>query len=91
MSFYNKSKILLRHQSPRLPYIAQGLNSEERERSFSEMMKLALETAISSSITGIAEVSMPNAVRSDGKYVENSRVIIHKDGKKYTTEGFQIE
>jgi hypothetical protein len=55
------------------------------------MMKLALETAISSSITGIAEVSMPNAVRSDGKYVENSRVIIHKDGKKYTTEGFQIE
>ena len=69
----------------------QKLDPEERQRSFSEMMRLALETAISSNITGIAEVSTPNAARSNGKYVENSRVIIHKDGKKYTTEGILIE
>ena len=69
----------------------QELSSEERERSFSEMMWLALETAIISSLTGIDDVSALNAVRTSGKYMENSRVIIHKDGKKYTADGFLIE
>lgn len=69
----------------------QELSSEERERSFSEMMWLALETAIISSLTGIDDVSALNAVRTSGKYMENSRVIIHKDVKKYTADGVLIE
>lgn len=63
------------------------LTSEEREKSFNEMIRLALETAISNSITGIAETAKPNGVRESGKYLKNGQVTIYKNGKRYNTEG----
>ena len=63
------------------------LTAEERANSFNEMIRLALETAVSSSVTGIAETTTPNDVRESGKYVENGQVVIYKNGKKYNTEG----
>lgn len=65
------------------------LTPEERENSFSEMIRLALETAISSSITGIAENVKANGVRENGKYMENHHVVIYKNGKRYNAEGIE--
>lgn len=71
---------------------AQELTSEQRERSFNEMISLALETAISSKVTGVAEVSTPDgSSRRNGKYAEDKKIVIYKDGKKYSTEGTQME
>jgi len=63
------------------------LTSEERENSFNEMIRLALETAISESVTGIAETAKSGDVRESGKYVENGQVVIYKNGKRYNAEG----
>lgn len=63
------------------------LTSEQRERSFSEMIQLALETAISNTATGTTEISAPNNAKSIGKYAEDNQVVIYKDGNKYNTAG----
>ena len=63
------------------------LTNEEREKSFTEMIQLALETAISSSVTGIAEKARPNLVRQNGKYMENGHVFIYNNGKRYNAGG----
>lgn len=63
------------------------LTAEQRENSFNEMIRLALETAITGSVTGIAETVKANGVRENGKYMEDGQVVIRKDGKTYNTEG----
>jgi len=67
------------------------LTAEERQYSFTEMMRLALETAVSSSVTKVAEVSAPGTGGETAKYMEKGRVVIRKDGKKYNAEGILIE
>lgn len=69
----------------------QELTAEERERSFSQMIRLALETAVSSSATGTVEMSMQNSGKKNGKYAEGKQVVIYKDGKRYNAEGIMIE
>ena len=66
------------------------LTAEERQKSFTEMMRLALETVISSSETRVAETRVSNSGADSAKYMENGHVVIRKDGKKYDTEGIQI-
>ena len=67
------------------------LTAEERQYSFTEMMRLALETAVSSNVTKVAEVSAPGTGGETAKYMEKGRVVIRKDGKKYNAEGILIE
>ena len=67
------------------------LTAEERQSSFTEMMLLALETAVSSSVTKVAEISAPGTGGRSIKYMEKGRVVIQKDGKRYNAEGILIE
>jgi len=69
-------------------YVSENeLTPEERERSFTAMIRLALEAAVSSSVSGVAEAKVPAADAASGKYVQNSRVVIYKNGRKYNLEG----
>ena len=63
------------------------LTAEQRANSFNEMIRLALETVITGSVTGIDETVNPNAIKESGKFSENGQVVIYKNGKKYNTEG----
>ena len=65
------------------------LTAEERANSFNEMIRLALETAISDTFTGINETpaKLADAAVESCKFVENGEVVIVKNGKKYNTEG----
>jgi len=47
----------------------------------------AVETAVSSSMTGLTETTAPSAAGEVGKYIEDGHVIIRKDGKRYSAEG----
>ena len=74
------------------PYVSKReLTAEERQSSFTEMMLLALETAVSSSVTKVAEISAPGTGGRSIKYMEKGRVVIQKDGKRYNAEGILIE
>lgn len=63
------------------------LSPEERQTSFSDMIRLALETAISLDVTAINTPSRGNTAKANGKFVENNQVVIYNNGKKYTPAG----
>lgn len=63
------------------------LSPEERQMSFSDMIRLALETAISLDVTAINTPSRENTAKANGKFVENNQVVIYNNGKKYTPAG----
>jgi purine-nucleoside phosphorylase len=63
------------------------LSPEERQTSFSDMIRLALETAISLDVTAINTPSRENTAKANGKFVENNQVVIYNNGKKYTPAG----
>lgn len=65
----------------------QELTSEERQTSFSTMMRLALETAVTLNTTSLPAPSTATTGRTDGKYVENGRIVIINGDRKYTPEG----
>ena len=64
---------------------------EERETSFTNMIRLALETAISDTVTGLSETAAPTDGNRDGKYLENSRLVIRKGDRRYSTEGIPVQ
>lgn len=65
------------------------LSAEERQLLFADMIRIALETAIINKATGLSETTTSNAVRGNGKFVENNRIVIYKDGKRYNTNGIE--
>lgn len=67
------------------------LSAEEREHSMTEMIRLALETAVSNSVTGVAEAKAGGTEANDGKYLEKNRIVVHKNGKRYNLEGIRME
>ena len=67
------------------------LTSDDRETSFTEMIRLALETAIALDAT--SSLSVPDAgttVTKDGKYLDGNRVVIISKEKKYSTAGIPL-
>ena len=64
------------------------LTPDERETSFTEMIRLALETAVT--LDAASNLSAPDAattVTKDGKYLDGHRVIILSKEKKYSITG----
>ena len=53
--------------------------------------RLALETAISDTVTGVSETAAPTDGSRDGKYLENSRLVIRKGDRRYSTEGIPVQ
>ena len=66
------------------------LTPEERRISFTEMMRLALETVITlNNTTDINSARAKDPRITFSKYIENGRVVIYTEGKKYSTTGVQ--
>ncbi len=65
----------------------EKLTPEERQESFTEMIKLALEAAVTLSPTAVSAPTSEAPETGSRKYIENNGVVIHKDGKKYSTSG----
>ena len=66
----------------------QKLTPEERQTSFTEMMRLALETVITlNNTTDINSTRTKDPHVAFSKYIENDRVVIYTEGKKYSTTG----
>ncbi len=63
------------------------MDAEERQRSFGEMIQLALETAVSSSVTGVTDMGESSVGKENGKYMEDNHVVIYGNGQKYNTDG----
>ena len=65
----------------------EKLTPEERQESFTEMIKLALEAAVTLSPTAVSAPTSEAPEKDSRKYIENNGVAIHKDGKKYSSSG----
>ena len=66
---------------------SEELTPEERQTSFTEMMRLALETVITLNTTDINSARTTDPRVAFSKYIENGRVVIYTEGKKYSTTG----
>ena len=66
------------------------LTAEERELSFTEMIRIALETAISSDISAVTATSAAGQNQESRKRLENNHVVIYSRGKTYNATGSQV-
>ena len=70
----------------------KALSPEERETVLTEMMRLALETAISLSVTdNIKSAHTEDPRKKFRKYIENGQVVIYTEGQTYSTSGVPVK
>ena len=92
-ALFHNANVLNKHAAALLTisnsFVNQNeLTPDERETSFTEMIRLALETAVT--LDAASNLSAPDAVTTvtkDGKYLDGHRVIILSKEKKYSITG----
>ena len=66
----------------------KALSPEDRETVFTDMMRLALETAVSLSATdNIKSTRTEDPRKTFSKYIENGQVVIYTEGQPYSITG----